>query len=318
MERMMFGIHLMRLVALLTLTSLAVAACGDDGVPDPPSALERHQALWESQAFESYQFGYEPTGFAANVNEVVTVTVLEGAVVAVERRDGTPLVSAPPLTAIPTIERLFEQIRVAEAGEGVTRLLSAEYNATLGFPTSATFEDTSETYGFAITGLVVIDESCLDEGASCPREQTLAASAARWLAVDPVDTTPYCLERVSTSFTGDAWESFTEVETGAVAYWRVRIYDAFGEETFEEIHEGTGPADDDPRVASMNALYARCRDAILTRPAEAYEVVLELDDQGLLAQCYATDALCADDCTIGVAVHALTFEACERPAEPTE
>ena len=113
---------------------LATACSSDPFGPAEERALAAAEERWEATGPESYTFEYlvscfcEPQGW-------MRIAVEDGVVAAVVYADSAHVAVEPD--EWPTVEDLFARIReLAEGGWQHGRDVSAEYDATLGYPTS--------------------------------------------------------------------------------------------------------------------------------------------------------------------------------------
>ena len=53
-------------------------------------------------------------------------------------------------------------------------------------------------------------------------------------------------------------------------------------------------------LATLDALYERCRSEVLTRDPDENRIYLEFDERGILETCVYSPRNCVDDCSFGV------------------
>jgi hypothetical protein len=137
-----------------------------------------------------------------------------------------------------------------------------------------------------------------------PHPDELATSRAEFER-QASDASGYTYARYFVSFTG-AWHRTTiAVEDGVVVS---RSYEDSYETTWTETGADLGSHEAGHPVATMPELYDECGDEILTVDSESNEVVLEIDEQGLLRRCTYTPIDCDDDCTFGISIESIEFE----------
>jgi hypothetical protein len=137
----------MRIVAFACMGVL-LAACG--GSSDHPRAdfsaqradLAAHRALWAERGPRSYQYTYQPRGFAPR--QKIEVTVTSGVVSGATLVEGSP----PIWSKGATVEALFDEIAtwldgVERCPRGDRCLAQIAYDDTLGHPVSVWIGDDS-------------------------------------------------------------------------------------------------------------------------------------------------------------------------------
>lgn len=124
------GIARAGLVAALAVVLTGCGLLEADTWGERQEALDRNRDLWESQAVGSYTFRLLRSCFCP-VGGEFTVTVSDGAVVAAERTDGSP-VPAEDLQYLQTIDDLFDVIQTAI--DYRADRFEAEYDRDVGYP----------------------------------------------------------------------------------------------------------------------------------------------------------------------------------------
>ena len=149
-----------RLRALALALSLpALAGCFDVlglGSDKRERALAEARARWRAQGPARYEFEFSRICFCLLGGQPMTVTVRDGAVVAVVPVEPLPEgYPAPRVQDHYTVEQLFA--RIADAIERDAHRLSATYHPSLGYPTSVfiDYEENvaDEEFGWSATNL---------------------------------------------------------------------------------------------------------------------------------------------------------------------
>jgi hypothetical protein len=135
--------------------SVAVAACSSPFEPDEARELAAARARWEERAFADYTFEAQHGCFCSpETIGPVRITVQQGAITSVTLLEtGQPV--DPALWF--TIEQLFDRIPAFAKEDGVDDV-TAEYDATLGFPASVEvrfkkgIQDAGSSYSLSAVG----------------------------------------------------------------------------------------------------------------------------------------------------------------------
>ena len=142
-------------IALLALTPLG---CTDVLGPEQ-EALAAARARWALTNADSYVFEFQRSCFCApETVRPVRIEVLDGVVSAAVYVD-TEEPMSPPLTSVPTIDHLFDEIR--EAMDRTAFSIIAEYDADLGYPTSVSIDyiqnAIDDEMAFIVSSLQLLD-----------------------------------------------------------------------------------------------------------------------------------------------------------------
>lgn len=143
----------MKTVIVLTATTLFSLVSGCDGsnssrstVSTDQQALDKSIMAWDTANITSYQFTYNSVSFIVPREDAIVTVVNRKVQSAYYAQSGTYL-SPQELSAIPTIDDLFDKIQSALNN---SYRLSVTYNAKLGYPETARIDpgipDTGITY----------------------------------------------------------------------------------------------------------------------------------------------------------------------------
>ncbi len=122
------------LIVLLALTSLG---CTDVFGPEQET-LAAARARWALTDADDYVFEFRRSCFCApDFVRPVRVRVLDGIVASAVYADTEDPISLP-LTSVPTIDDLFDEI--ADAMDATAFAVVAEYDADMGYPTSVAID----------------------------------------------------------------------------------------------------------------------------------------------------------------------------------
>jgi len=147
----------MRVKVLVLAGAIGVAACSSPFGPDEARALAAARARWEGRAFADYTFDAQ-NGCFCPPEQVgpVRITVQQGAITGITLLETGEAVD--PASWF-TIDQLFDRIPVLAKEDEVDDVV-AEYDPTLGFPTSVEvrFEEGIQDAGstYTVSGVVPV------------------------------------------------------------------------------------------------------------------------------------------------------------------
>ena len=144
-------------IALLALTTVG---CTDAFGPEQ-DALAAARARWAQTDASNYVFEFQRSCFCApDFVRPVRIEVLDGVVnsaVYVDTEEPIPL----PLTSVPTIDDLFDEI--GDALEGTAFSVIADYDADMGYPTNVEIDyienAIDDEMAFTVSSFQVLDAS---------------------------------------------------------------------------------------------------------------------------------------------------------------
>lgn len=146
----------------LAMGLLAVIPVGCGGVLEPePDELTLARARWALTNADDYVFDLQRSCFcASDFVRPVRIEILDGIVssaVYVDTGDPIP----PPLTSVPTIEDLFDEIR--DALDGSAFSVVADYDPGMGYPINVSIDyienAIDDEMAFSVSSFQLVDVS---------------------------------------------------------------------------------------------------------------------------------------------------------------
>jgi hypothetical protein len=144
----------------MALLAVAPVGCTDALGPEQDE-LAAARARWARIAADDYVFDFQRSCFCApDFVRPVRIEVLGGTVSSAVYADtGEPI--APPLTSVPTIEDLFDEIQ--DAVDRMASSVLAEYDPGMGYPTSVSIDYIAnaidDEMAFSVSSFQLLDTS---------------------------------------------------------------------------------------------------------------------------------------------------------------
>jgi len=146
----------------LVMALFALVPVGCTGLLEPEQdELAMARARWAQSNANDYMFDLQRSCFCASAFvRPVRIEILDGVVSSAVYVDtGDPL--PPPLTSVPTIEDLFDEIR--DALDRMAFSVIAAYDADLGYPTSVSIDNIEnaidDEMAFSVSSFQLLDTS---------------------------------------------------------------------------------------------------------------------------------------------------------------
>jgi hypothetical protein len=164
--------------------------------------------------------------------------------------------------------------------------------------------------------LVLLGTGCSGASeANAAERGRLEGSLATWKQLVQAQGDTYSYVVPTSSFTGWVTRTGLQVEAGVVTYRRYESSTVGPTGTtllpatlqWEERAAEVGSHQAGAAPSTIDALYQRCANQVLTQSPDTNVITLGLDDRSLLATCTFRPKNCQDDCAMGVVITELQF-----------